>query len=124
MGAIVSCWLALHPLIPAILVSVFLFLHAMYEDHRLSQPSVTALEVNEHSCRIHWQGHWTDVEVQEALVTQLLTVIHFNCAGRFLPLVLLDHQLDADNYRRLRTWLRWRKIEKDSSQHHDPKSNH
>lgn len=87
---------------------------------RRLQDGITALEADGSGYRLLDRGTWLDVQMRHALVTATLTVIEFKQAnGRPLSLVLLPDSIAADDYRRLRIWLRWVKPDKaDKSDRH------
>ncbi len=107
MGAY-SCWLAIGN--PYLLAAVLTALggSAVWHDRRQCHPPVSVFEADADGCRVLWRGRWLDARVQEALVTELLTVVNLLCAGRRLDLVLLADNADAEAVRQLRVWLRWR----------------
>jgi toxin CptA len=57
------------------------------------------------------RGEWLDCEVLgSTCVTALLTVVNLRAKGarRIRNVVILTDTMDAENFRRLRVWLRWR----------------
>lgn len=116
--ALLALWLA--ALTPAwqIAATVALTASAIHYSRRL-QNGITALEADAGGYRLLNRGAWLDAQMRHALVTATLTVVEFRLAnGRRLPLVLLPDSLSADDYRRLRVWLRWVK----SENAHEPSS--
>lgn len=74
--------------------------------------SVTALQLTaDGSLRcLTRDGRWRDARVLgSSCVTASLTVLNLRLSGRRLPCsaVLLPDSLDAEDYRKLRVWLRW-----------------
>lgn len=103
-----SCWLAISA--PDLLAVVLTALagSAVWHDHRQRHPQASVFEADADGCRVLWRGRWLDARVQEALVTELLTVVNLLCSGRRVDLVLLADNADAEAVRQLRVWLRWR----------------
>ena len=76
----------------------------------LMQPNIVALRVNikgEFSVQRRG-GEWLEVSVLgSSFVMPWLTILHLKIADKREYLVLLPDNLDADDFRRLRVWLRW-----------------
>lgn len=110
--ALLALWLA--ALTPSwqIPATVVLTGSAIHYFKRLRKDGITALEADDSGYRLLDRGEWIDVQMRHALVTATLTVVEFKQAnGRRLSLVLLPDSISADDYRRLRVWLRWVKPE-------------
>jgi toxin CptA len=57
------------------------------------------------------RGEWRECEVLgSTYVTAFLTVLNFRVSGarRVRSVVLMSDSMAADDFRRLRVWLRWR----------------
>ncbi len=95
-----------------ILATVVLTGSAIHYFRRLHKDGITALEADDSGYRLLDRGTWLEAQMRHALVTATLTVVEFKQTnGRRRSLVLLPDSLAADDYRRLRVWLRWVKPE-------------
>lgn len=110
--ALFAVWLAALAKIWQIAATAVLTGSAIHYFRRLRKDGITALEADDSGYRLLDRGAWLDVQMRHALVTATLTVVEFKqTKGRRLSLVLLPDSLAADDYRRLRVWLRWVKPE-------------
>ncbi|MHB0991436.1 MAG: protein YgfX [Burkholderiales bacterium] len=110
--ALLAVWFAALTPIWQIPATVVLTGSAIHYFRRLHKDGITALEADDSCYRLLDRGAWLDVQMRHALVTATLTVIEFKQTnGRRRSLVLLPDSLAADDYRRLRVWLRWVKPE-------------
>ncbi len=106
--AILALWLAAMPQLGQIGGTILLCGSAIYYFKRLRSDAVTALEADASGYRLLDRGSWVAVQIEQAMVTTTLTVIQFKReSGRRVALALLPDSMDADDYRRLRVWLRW-----------------
>lgn len=78
---------------------------------RTSNPSVKALRLTGDGgieCRLAGEGNFQKARLQGAAVVHpWLTVFRLN-TGRCYRVVLCPDAIDADDFRRLRVWLRWK----------------
>jgi toxin CptA len=102
-------WLVL----PACLLSLLATLHVLARDALLRLPaSIDALEVtvkSELRCKLR-SGEWhMATALGSSTVTPWLTVLNLKLPGhRFAcHVVLTPDRLDAEQFRRLRVWLKW-----------------
>ena len=118
--ALLALWLAALSSIWQVAGSILLGSSAIHYFRRLQTGGFTALEADDSGYRLQERGSWIAVQMQYALVTATLTVVEFKQAdGKRLALVLLPDSLAADDYRRLRIWLRWVKPGKDDKPDRD-----
>lgn len=103
-------WLAAL-LMPVILVSAWLTLWR--DGFRKLRHSLVALRLDA-DCKCEFQtraGAWREaVLLGSSFVAPHLTVLNFKPAGGHLAkhLVILPDAVDAEDFRRLRVWLKWR----------------
>ncbi|MHB1677340.1 MAG: protein YgfX [Sulfuriferula sp.] len=106
--AIAALWLATLSEIWQIGGTVMLGGSAIYYFYQLHRDAVSAIEADDSGYRLLNRGSWVTAQLEHALVTATLTVIEFKQEnGQRVSLVLLPDSVAADDYRRLRVWLRW-----------------
>ena len=90
------------------------YLYFMARDATLHAPqSIVALEVKEDGriAALTRKGDWLDCELgASSYVSSRLAIVSLRPSGRRLGLraVLVNDNVDARDFRRLRTWLRWK----------------
>ncbi len=111
--ALLAVWLAATLSVNWQAVVTLVLIASVIHYFRRLQDGISALEADDSGYRLLDRGTWLVVQMRHAFVTATLTVIEFKQTdGRVLSLVLLPDSLAADDYRRLRIWLRWVKPEK------------
>lgn len=92
--------------------------HLVYRHALLRAPhSIVALETHDGSLSVRTRkGEWLEGEVLgSSFVSPGITIVNFLPHGRWrvLHIVLLPDNADPQEFRHLRTWLRWKKGEKE-----------
>lgn len=106
--ALLALWLAVSALPWQIGGSVFLLVSVIYYFRQLHSTPITIIEADDSGYRLLNQGLWLTAQLQHAFITAPLTVMQFKQEnGRQASVVLLPDSVAADDYRRLRVWLRW-----------------
>jgi hypothetical protein len=90
--------------------------HLMARDALLRAPrSIVALEIRDDAVSLQVRnGEWLEGEVLgSSYVSPLLTVVNFRPLGRWRArhVILVPDSANPDDFRRLRTWLRWKRGE-------------
>ena len=73
--------------------------------------ALEALEVGKAGVRAKTAGVWSEASLQGAYVSPLLVVLRLRAGGRRMSLVLWADSAAAEDLRRLRMWLNWRRRE-------------
>ena len=80
---------------------------------QLRKTSIAGIELTD-DCRLRVRnlaGQWLDAEIHpSSFVTPYLAVLNYCVEGRRVlsHLLIVPDRVDADGFRRLRVWLRWR----------------
>ena len=111
--ALLSAWVALEGW-PRNLLSVVVLVSLGGTLWRALRPKVVSLDLREDG-RASWrgpEGSWQEVRMgQRHFVSSLLVILELQPVGpgRATRLILMSDSLPAEEFRRLRTWLRWRR---------------
>lgn len=115
--AVLMIWLVPAPLWLAVLLTLLFMGSAGYylrrDSLRMQQDSVVAFRLHD-DCRCEFQtraGDWHEADLLgTSFVAPYLAVLNLQPAGRRLArhLVILPDGVDAEDFRRLRVWLKWR----------------
>lgn len=110
--SIFSVWMATPLLQWQLGGSLLLLISAHYYFRQWRSPTVVAIETDETGYRLLRRGSWHEATLQQAFVTEPLTVIQFRLVtGKRIAITLLADSLAPDDYRHLRIWLRWVRYE-------------
>lgn len=90
--------------------------HFMAHDALLrAQHSIVTLEIRDEAVSLQIRnGDWMEGEVLgSSTVTALITIVNFRPRGqwRLRHVILVPDNVNPDDFRRLRTWLRWKRGE-------------
>ena len=103
-----AAWLAAMPMLWQTGITLLVLASATYYLRQLRQPDISAIEVDATEYRLYHHRQWQVATLQHAFVTAPLTVILFRLEqGKHVAVTLLADSANADEYRRLRVWLRW-----------------
>ena len=95
------------------IVVVVSFIYHMARDALLHSPhSIVGLDVRDGAVSLQMRnGEWLDGELLgSSYVSERITIVNFRPRGRRIArrLILLPDNVDPAEFRRLRTWMRWR----------------
>jgi toxin CptA len=99
--------------------------YLMARDALLHAPhSIVALQTRDDAVFLQTRdGEWLEGEVLgSSYVSPLLTVVNFRPRGRWRArhVILVPDNVNPDDFRRLRTWLRWKRGEADARASSEP----